>query len=405
MNVTEFLGLNLPSPDDYYDVEQFNENMRKIDQLLGRLKPLLPKQLIATFLASGTFRPLDYGLNFGDTIDVYMVGGGSGGHSNSGRGGGGGFCRLLKNVVIDRENYPVIIGAGGAANQRGGATSVLTESVSGGGLQGFGGSGGGAGTLSNGGARGGEGGRGAQHLQISGGTQNTLLQAAGAGTAVFCPVNPYDNIHYGCGGGAGRQENGMPSPGGGLGPWTLQADANGWIVPQTATGGLGGGGGAGESNVRPGGRGGIGGGGGGNVSTSSGGGSGGQGLVYIYAHVPAQEETPIQSVSAANSMVKQNYIPVEKLNAEVMETHLEPMVKEKKIQVAVMKNDVCKDVVMFENLKTAKTFLKEGFFPDADNVVTLPEGYGIGDVLDGKQWQKKEEMERTEAKEASGEIL
>ena len=398
MNVTEFLGLKLPSPDDYYDVEQFNENMRRIDQLLGRLKPLLPKQLIATFLASGTFRPLDYGLEFGDAVDVYMVGGGSGGHTSGGRGGGGGFCRLLKNVVIDRESYPVIIGAGGAANQRGGATSMLTESVSGGGLNGFGGSGGGGGALLNGGGRGGEAGSAAQHLHMHSGIQNIPpLPAAGGGTAVFCPVNPYDNIHYGCGGGGGRQENGLPSPGGGLGPWTMNADASGWIMPQTANGGIGGGGGAGESNLHPGGRGGIGGGGGGNVSTSFGAGAGGQGLVYIYAHVaPEQERLTLQAMREGGHAAEHVYIPVEKLNATVMEAYLEPMVKEKKIQVAVMKNDVCKDVVMFENLKMAKTFLKKGFLSDADNVAILPEGYGIGDILDGKKWMKQEKIEVNE---------
>ena len=392
MNVTEILGLNVPSVDDYYDVEQFNENMRIIDRLLGGLKGLLPKHLIATFLASGTFRPFDHGLALGDVVDVYMVGGGSGSQVN-GRAGGGGFCRLLKNMVIDRESYPITIGAGGAANQRGGATSMLTEITPGGGIRGFGGSGGGgAGRISDGG-RGGEGGSSGQQLHVASSNANVNHSPMpGAGTAMFCPVNPYDGIHYGCGGGAGIQENGMPSPGGGLGPWTVNTNGDGWIVSSASVGGLGGGGGAG-------GRGGIGGGGGGSGS----GGVGGQGLLYIYAHVaPQQGRFMPQMMQLEKYATEQMYLPVERLNVKVMETYLEPMIKEKKIQVAVMKNGVCKDVVMFENLKTAKTFLKEGFLSDADDVVALAEGYGIGDILDGKAWRKKEAPEMTETNEALG---
>ena len=114
MNKTKHFGLILPKQDDFYDIDIFNENSKRIDALLHELEQKRPKTLIATYLTSGVFRPADYGLA-GKTVDVYMVGGGAGAAGNLQRagGGGGGFCKLLRDVALDQESYNIIIGSTG----------------------------------------------------------------------------------------------------------------------------------------------------------------------------------------------------------------------------------------------------------------------------------------------------
>jgi|GEM_PF-4916400 hypothetical protein len=234
------------------------------------------KRLVATFTASGTFYPADYGLR-GKEIDAYLVGGGGGGWfasaGNAGGGGGGGHCVLVANVPMINTTYPITIGAGGAgatgtatANNAkpGGETLAFNRQASGGGATnsaagGAGGSGGGEATTA-GGARGNNG----------GGVGNDLRAGKGAGATLYCPVNPYNNTAYGGGGGGGAYATNIAAGLGGEGG-----------------GGQGGGGSNGGGNNA--GRNGTtntggGGGGGGSTNTATGvGGNGGSGIVLIYA--------------------------------------------------------------------------------------------------------------------------
>lgn len=368
MDFTEFLRLNLPSEEDYYDIEQFNQNMRRLDAQFATLDARLPKQLLTTFLSSGTFRPADFALSMGDTIDVYMVGGGSGGGTH--RGGGGGFCRLLRNIVIDRATYPIVIGAGGATGQRGGTTTGFSQTTPGGGIEGFGGSGGGIG-MQSAVARGSANGRDGRIV-----APGNNSHGQGAGEGVFTPQNPYDGVFYGSGGSFGSSQ-----PGGGAGPGEVNAAGNGWVFPEGHShGGLGGGGGGTVLSVT--GNGGLGGGGGGGAGTTAAAGTGGQGLVYVYGRPRNQNARAVRGLP---------YISVDKLSLTVMEEYIKPIATEKKVQIGIIKEGVCQNVTMFKNLTTAKEFFREGVFGDADEVTKLPKGYGMGDFYRDGTWEKAPE--------------
>ncbi|MBQ7092360.1 MAG: hypothetical protein IJN83_06880 [Clostridia bacterium] len=92
---------------------------------------------VLALLSSGTFTPID-----DCTVDLFLVGGGGGGgayYSGSssyltyGGGGGGGYTLTeLHEVLKSGESYPVVIGAGGAINAAGGATSFGAYSIAGG---------------------------------------------------------------------------------------------------------------------------------------------------------------------------------------------------------------------------------------------------------------------------------
>ena len=90
MNQTKHFKMVLPNQDDFYDIEVFNENMRQIDRVLNELRwkalsaQPRQKQLVATYLTSGTFRPADFGLE-GAAADIYMVGAGAQGNARNGR--------------------------------------------------------------------------------------------------------------------------------------------------------------------------------------------------------------------------------------------------------------------------------------------------------------------------------
>jgi hypothetical protein len=101
------------------------------------------------FLTSGYFTPL-----VGLTCDALVIAGGGGGGNNSSGGGGAGGYRGFTSQSLTATNYPIIVGAGGAAATSGSASSVSGTSLtaSGGGKGGdantdgtSGGSGGGAG--------------------------------------------------------------------------------------------------------------------------------------------------------------------------------------------------------------------------------------------------------------------
>jgi len=68
------------------------------------------------------------------------------------------------------------------------------------------------------------------------------------------------------------------------------------------------------------------------------------------------------------------------------------------MNIAIIKDGICKDSATFGNIETAKAFLERGVW-DADSVVELPKGYGIGDSFDGATWTKAESPEVEEESE------
>ena len=49
------------------------------------------------------------------------------------------------------------------------------------------------------------------------------------------------------------------------------------------------------------------------------------------------------------------------------------------MNIAIIKDGKCVNIALFDSLATAQSFLTAGVWPDADAVVELPDGYGIGD--------------------------
>lgn len=221
----------------------------------------LGKKLVATFTASGTFTLSAYGLAIGKLVDIYMAGGGgAGGASNTyNGGGGGGYCKFIKNFILQASSYSIVIGAGGLSGS-GGTTTGFGTSANGGlagksgsaqtsAIGGDGGSGGGTGGANGMGGSGG----------MLGGSGSGYNNSIGGGNIDYTPVNPYNGIAYGCGGGGGNGGNG----GGGRG---FGGGGNGYSVANAAQAGSPGGGG-----------------GGGGSNTSGTQGYGGAGIVLIYA--------------------------------------------------------------------------------------------------------------------------
>lgn len=56
--------------------------------------------------------------------------------------------------------------------------------------------------------------------------------------------------------------------------------------------------------------------------------------------------------------------------------------------IAIISNQVVVNVAVFNDLETAQSFLESGVWPEADAVLELPEGYGIGDTYDG-EWHNQ----------------
>ena len=270
-----------------------------------------PKRLIAMFTGSGIFNADDYGLAIGDKIDVYMAGGGGGGGGGgsgastvSGGGGGGGYCKLIKDYTLTILNNLITIGSGGAGGL--GTVGNITNGSNGGNTTAFGttvngGSGGIAGGTSGTGS-GGAGGSGGSSRNSgnsnspwgypggSGGRtplDSGRVGGLGGGTEKYQPVNPYDGIEYGCGGGGGGMNAASNGWGGGANGGKSASSSNGENAKGRGGGGAGGSG-AGGYNGGNGGIGGGGGGGGGHhgtAGTNNGGtgGAGGGGIVLIYA--------------------------------------------------------------------------------------------------------------------------
>jgi len=375
LNKTKHFGLILPKQDDFYDIDVFNQNSKRIDALFREIEQQRPKTLIAAYLESGTFYPADYGL-VGKTVDVYMVGGGAGAGISAGRagGGGGGYCKLLRDLILDQERYDIIIGAGGtggtgqANGNHGGSTLAFGAQVSGGRASGDprggdGGSGGGGdGRAHTSFAMGGDGG--------SMGSGGSGMGGVGAGNLGFDPVNPYDGIPYGCGGGGSTGGRG-----GGMGGASSHA--------QGINGHLGGGGGGGSIGMggiptggasSSGGNGGIGGGGGG-AGVSGQGGSGGSGLVYIYAR-PESKMPETSEVTPLASLAQAEYLALMDECKDTQKT------------IAILQEGICIDVAIFSKIETAQSFLQAGHWPKAEAVTELQDGLGIGDKWNGKSWEK-----------------
>ena len=104
---------------------------------------LLSENWQVKFLTSGTLTVLG---SLGN-IDAFLVGGGGGaGESNDdklyvrgGAGGGGGFTTTKTNIAIEKKDYEVTIGNGGAINKKGETTKAFDTSAAGGNRgQGFG---------------------------------------------------------------------------------------------------------------------------------------------------------------------------------------------------------------------------------------------------------------------------
>lgn len=62
------------------------------------------------------------------------------------------------------------------------------------------------------------------------------------------------------------------------------------------------------------------------------------------------------------------------------------------MNIAIIKDGTCINIALFNTLETAQSFLTAGVY-DADAVVELPDGYGIGDSYDGSAWTKAPEPE------------
>lgn len=65
------------------------------------------------------------------------------------------------------------------------------------------------------------------------------------------------------------------------------------------------------------------------------------------------------------------------------------------MNIAIIKDGTCINIALFDNLETAQSLLTAGVY-DADAVVELPDGYGIGDMYDGATWTKAPEPEPEE---------
>ena len=61
------------------------------------------------------------------------------------------------------------------------------------------------------------------------------------------------------------------------------------------------------------------------------------------------------------------------------------------MRIAVIKNGAVIDASIFDTLQLAQSFLDSGVWPEADTVLELPEGYGIGDTYDG-EWHHQTVM-------------
>lgn len=184
------------------------------------------------FLTSGTLT-----LKNKITVDVFLVGGGGGGRSaSSSGGGGGGYTHTERKMEIKPGSYPVVIGAGGAADSDGNPSTFNGLSANGGGAAyksdaSYGGNGGsGGGLWGNGGS---DGGNGSSRYDRGGKGQGTTTREFGESTG---------DLYAGGGGGSSTSSQTYPGGAGGGG--------NGGGNITAGTPNTGGGGGAGNLGVK-----------------------------------------------------------------------------------------------------------------------------------------------------------
>ena len=388
MSRTEHYNMYLPGQDEFYDVDVFNDNTRLIDGVLHGLdREIRPKELALTMMASAVLRPADHGLE-GALVDVYLVGGGAGGRMAmaGGSGGGGGHCRMVRNLRLTEESYSIVVGAGGVGSNGtvvatgGGATQAFGITAiggqPGGGVfpagQGRGGAGGSGGGGEGGGGGGFGGGPGSGTATARGGN--------GAGNIEFMPFNPYDGVFYGCGGGGTFGIGGGAGGNAAVSSTPVEAAAFGRFG---GGGGGGGGSGAGALSGGNGGRGGGGGGAGGNNGTQAPAGAGGPGIVYVYA-VPARRVVRAADIAEPGAAMFAGRLGMEALVA------CDEVARACNVTVGVLQAGACVDVAVCQDLESAGLLLEDGTWPEADGVVVVPEGYGIGDLFDGEAWARRE---------------
>jgi len=168
------------------------------------------------------------------SIDIFLVGGGSGGGPSGGSaaGGAGGYTTTAYAVPIQvGVDYPIIVGAGGALNTAGAASSAFGFSATGGakaptaganvgGVGASGGSGGAGGDRGTGGSNGSNGGAGTYNHYSAGGTgQGTTTREFGevGGTLYSGGGGSYNGGIGGDGGGGNANVAGAANTGGGGG--------------------------------------------------------------------------------------------------------------------------------------------------------------------------------------------
>ena len=72
------------------------------------------------------------------------------------------------------------------------------------------------------------------------------------------------------------------------------------------------------------------------------------------------------------------------------------------MNIAIIKDSTCINMALCNTLETAQSFLTAGMF-EADSVVELPDGYGIGDSYNGETWTKTPETEPDESESEESE--
>lgn len=68
------------------------------------------------------------------------------------------------------------------------------------------------------------------------------------------------------------------------------------------------------------------------------------------------------------------------------------------MNIAIISNGKAVNAAIFADLQTAQSFFASGVWPEADAVIELPEGYGIGDSYDAQtgKWTKAPTQEEPE---------
>ena len=66
------------------------------------------------------------------------------------------------------------------------------------------------------------------------------------------------------------------------------------------------------------------------------------------------------------------------------------------MDIAILKDDLCINTAVFDDINTAYDFLHGDVWPDADNVEELPDGFGIGDSFIDGVWEKAPQPEPPE---------